>query len=292
MVLADLCSGDEKVFDYMLRWIAWKVQHPGDLPEVAIALIGPKGTGKTTLGKTLKLIFGEHGMVARDIEQIAGKFNGHLETKCFVYADEAVWGGDKPNGSALKALITDAEASYEYKGVQIFTGLNHVGLIFAGNERWIVPATIDERRFCVSQVSAQHMVPDNAPGNHPNRVYWNEIHEELDNGGRAAFLWEMLRVSLGDWHPRVAVPRTSALGEQKLLGLKGVLRWYFERLREGVMLSMDLGPIGEPEQDWSNQPLRLAPAKVIEACSDWLQARNPHALVTARGLLAELKPFG
>ena len=120
MIYEDLCSGDEAVFDYVLNWSAWKLQNPGLLPQVAIAFLGPKGAGKTTYGETMAQIFGCHGMVAEDIDQIAGRFNGHLESKCFVYADEAVWGGDKRNESALKKLITDKEGTYEYKGVDIF----------------------------------------------------------------------------------------------------------------------------------------------------------------------------
>ena len=58
-----------------------------------------------------------------------------------------------------KKLITDKEASYEYKGVTIFDGPNHVGLVLAGNDKWIVPASMDERRFCASKVSGAHFAP-------------------------------------------------------------------------------------------------------------------------------------
>jgi hypothetical protein len=236
MILEDLCNGDQAVFDYVVNWSAWKLQNPGLLPEVAIAFLGPKGAGKTTYGETMAKIFGCHGMVAEDIDQIAGRFNGHLETKCFVYADEAVWGGDKRSESALKKLITDKEGTYEYKGVDIFSGPNHVGLALGGNDKWIVPASMDERRFCASKVSGAHFAP---PGerNHPNRLYWNRLHTELNNGGRAAFLHDMLERDLAGWHPREDVPTTEAMGEQKLHGLKEVGRWWFEILRDGEPLS-------------------------------------------------------
>jgi hypothetical protein len=262
MIRDDLCDGIDDVFRYVLNWTAWKLQNPGLLPQTALAFVGPKGTGKTTYGETLATIFGEHGMVADDIDQIAGRFNGHLETKCFVYADEAVWGGDKSNESALKKLITDKKGSYEYKGMDIFDGPNHVGLVLAGNDKWIVPASIDERRFCVSQVSGKHRVSDDASPDHPSRLYWNRLYHELDNGGRAAFLYAMLNRDLGDWHPRTGIPRTKAMGEQKLHGLTGVSKWWFEVLRDGLL--PDVRTDSE-EADWSTPYVSEHPDEHINA---------------------------
>jgi hypothetical protein len=288
MIYEDLCSGDDAVFSYVLNWSAWKLQNPGLLPQVAIAFLGPKGAGKTTYGETMAQMFGCHGMVAEDIDQIAGRFNGHLESKCFVYADEAVWGGDKRNESALKKLITDKEASYEYKGVTIFDGPNHVGLVLAGNEKWIVPASMDERRFCASKVSGAHFAP---PGerNHPNRLYWNQLYAELNNGGRAAFLHDMLKRDLDGWHPREDVPITEAMGEQKLHGLKEVGRWWFEILRDGE--PFPLLPDFE-DGHWSDQALQASPAEVTAAYCQWLHFKNPHANVSSKWLLEELKKWG
>jgi hypothetical protein len=294
MILNDLCNGNRRVFEYVLNWIAWKFQHPGELPEVAIALVGAKGTGKTTMGMTLKAIFGEHGMIARDVGQFAGRFNGHLETKCLLYGDESFWGGDRANESALKQLITDAEVSYEHKGLPLYTGRNHVGLIFAGNEKWIVPASMDERRFCVSQVSEMHVAPDNAPSDHPNRLYWNAVHRELESGGREAFLHELLHMDLGDWHPRIGVPRTAALGEQKAQGLSGVLRWYMERLEVGDLSVVPDVPVvidGTPT-DWGAEDLYGSPRAITDDYRAWLHFRNPHVVVTGRTVITELKKFG
>lgn len=292
MILNDLCSGSEDVFGYVLRWIAWKVQHPGELPEVSIALIGKKGTGKTTFGKTLVRIFGAHGMAANNAEQILGRFNGHLESKCFVYADESMWGGDRVHEGRLKILITDKDATFEYKGMTHFSGVNRVGLIFAGNEKWVVPATMDERRFCVSEVSDKHIAPDSAPPDHPNRLYWDAIHRELDNGGCEAFLYEMLSMDLGDWHPRIGVPRTKALASQKMQGLRGVEAWFHEMLRDGEMPDGVTVEGTPPASKWADGSLYVSPTAITKAYQDWLHHKNPHAVVTTRALLTDLRPFG
>jgi hypothetical protein len=44
--------------------------------------------------------------------------------------------------------------------------------------------------------------------------------------------------------------------------------------------------------DWSEQPLHLSPSIVIEQYCSWLRLKNPHAVVSAKALLKELKGFG
>jgi hypothetical protein len=96
MILTDLCSGDQRVFDYIIKWIAWKIQHPAGLPEVCIVLRGPRGVGKTTLGETLVTIMGEHGMAIRSFDEITGKHNGHAETLCEAPGDRQGVEGASP----------------------------------------------------------------------------------------------------------------------------------------------------------------------------------------------------
>jgi hypothetical protein len=40
-----LANGDKEVGDYIVKWIAWMFQHPGEPPGVAIVLRGKQGTG-------------------------------------------------------------------------------------------------------------------------------------------------------------------------------------------------------------------------------------------------------
>ena len=61
----------------------------------------------------------------------------------------------------------------------------------ATNEEWAVPATFDERRFVVLEVSGKHRV--RGPDDLENRAYWDAIYSELKDGGREAFLHDMAR---------------------------------------------------------------------------------------------------
>ena len=43
-----LANNDAEADDYIIRWIAWAIQHPDCTADVALVLIGEKGTGKGT----------------------------------------------------------------------------------------------------------------------------------------------------------------------------------------------------------------------------------------------------
>ena len=48
-----IAGGDQASFNYVRRWLAWAVQHPGARAEVALVLRGGKGVGKGALGNTM-----------------------------------------------------------------------------------------------------------------------------------------------------------------------------------------------------------------------------------------------
>jgi hypothetical protein len=95
----------------------------------------------------------------------------------------------------------------------------------SGNDRWIVPASHDERRYAVNQVSKRWR---------KNKSYFGPLFAEVNGGGAGAMLYDLLQMDLAGWHPR-EVPQTKALVEQKMLGLTGPEQWYEHLLSEGVL---------------------------------------------------------
>ncbi|MDX1487096.1 MAG: DUF5906 domain-containing protein, partial [Acidiferrobacterales bacterium] len=189
-----------------------------------LVLRGGKGTGKNTLLDAVVEMFGQHGIAISNQAHLVGHFNAHLHGRAFLFANEAVPPGDKAAESRLKALITDPVLVIERKGINAEPEVNALSIAMATNEAWCVPATGDERRYCVIDV-AKHAV---------GRVsYWSALHAEMSNGGKAAMLHDMLALELGDWHPRRDVPATIALGEQKLASLRGADRHVRDLLQAG-----------------------------------------------------------
>lgn len=66
-----ICRRNQKKFDYLIRWLAWAVQYPEKHAGVVIILKSRKqGTGKSTLGKVMLDIFGQHGALIDDKERL------------------------------------------------------------------------------------------------------------------------------------------------------------------------------------------------------------------------------
>ncbi|MHC2282150.1 hypothetical protein ACVME8_008793 [Bradyrhizobium diazoefficiens] len=144
-------------------------------------------------------------------------------------ADEAMWAGDKAAEGRLKGLITSKIQMIESKGVDPIRMENRVRVIMTSNEDWVVPATGDERRFFVLDVASYAR---------RNNVYFAELYEELDNGGRARLLHELLSFDLSRFDV-FRVPQTKALLDQKLRSLDPIDDCWFNRLWAGTLLQDD-----------------------------------------------------
>jgi hypothetical protein len=176
-----LAAGKQEVEDYILNWTAWTFQNPGTPAEVALVFRGGRGTGKGVFARTVCRIFGQHGLHISSIEHLVGRFNDQLQDCSLLYADEAYFPGDKRSESTLKRMITESTLFIEPKGLGKFTILNCLHLIMTGQEDWIVPAGIDERRFVVNNVAEIYKQKE---------TWFKPLYKEIEEGGAAAMLYD------------------------------------------------------------------------------------------------------
>jgi len=188
-----ICSGKPERVEYVMGWLASLMQHPESQSEVALVLRGKKGTGKTKLAKPLIRILGQHALHIHNQKFITGNFNLHLRDAVFVVGDEAFWAGDKKEEGVLKGLITDPTLVIEGKGQNAISAKNRIKLLLISNEEWVVPATIDERRYCVFEVSDERRL---------DFEYFAAIDAELENGGYEAMLYDLLNYDLSHFNIR------------------------------------------------------------------------------------------
>jgi hypothetical protein len=226
-----VCSGNEEYFDYMMGRMARAVQSPADQGEVAIVMRGGKGVGKGILGHALRKLFGQHGMYISKSKHLVGAFNAHLRDCVLLFADEAFFAGDKSAEGTLKSLITEELLTIEPKGQNVILSKNHLHIVMASNEEWVVPASLDERRFFVLDI----------PKTHQGKIpYFRAIIKELESGGYAAMLHDLLNYDISGFDVR-RFPETAALQDQKKLTLKPELRWWHEVLSRGYVYRSKFG---------------------------------------------------
>jgi Family of unknown function (DUF5906) len=174
----------------------------------------------------------EHGLQISNQEHLIGKFNSHLRSCLFLFADEAFWAGNKKGESVLKGLITEPVLMIEQKGIDPVQWPNRLHVAMAANADWVVPASAGERRYAVFKC-ADTYVRDQGGG--PAReAYFKALHLELENGGLEAMLYDLVRLELGEWHPR-QVYETEELREQKQHSLSPLDGWFSEILDEGQL---------------------------------------------------------
>ncbi len=222
-----VCGGTKEFSRYLLRWIAWVLQHPTEPAEVVIVMRGEEGAGKGIIARLIATIFGKaHAIQISDRKHLTGNFNSHLTNCLFLFADEAVWGGDKAAEGALKRLISEPTLLIEPKGVDSFEVPNMLSLMMASNEKWAVPVGESARRFVVLDVTTERV---------KDFEYFAALKKQIDHGGAEAFLHAMLNADLGDWHPREGIPDTQGLRDQKSETAHPSVHWLGSILAEGAL---------------------------------------------------------
>jgi hypothetical protein len=219
---------DAEMFDYVIKWLAWAVQHPDQRAEVALVFRGGKGAGKGTLGNAMMAIFGQHALHISHARYLTG-FNAHLRDVSFLFADEAYWPGDKAAEGNLKRLISEPTLLIEAKGRDAVSVDNMLHVLMASNEDWIVPASERERRYVLNEVSDEKM---------QDAAWFEPIYRQMEDGGHAAMLHDLLAVELGDWHPR-RIPKNAGLAEQQVRSLSDLDAWWLELLETGTLTGCD-----------------------------------------------------
>lgn len=218
----------------------------------------------------LATLAGNHGLHISNTMHLTNHFNAHLRNCLFLFSDEAMWGGNKEAEGTLKQLITEHMITYEAKGRDPVKGRNRLHVLMASNADWVVPASGDERRFAVSDVSSRFM---------GDTKFWDALNEELygpegrdygHNPGLLAFYYDMLNRDISKFNPR-SIPVTSGLAHQKLKSLDGVGLWWMESLLTGDMGNA-ISPAKE-QQEWDND---VHSEKVWFFCTDLQEAVFQH----------------
>jgi hypothetical protein len=225
-ILEVICSGNQEYCDYLIKWMAYAVQHLDQPIGVAVALVGAQGAGKGVVARTFGKFFGKHFAHIANGDQITGRFNASVGQSCAVFLDEALWAGDKRSEGVLKALITEPKLQLEAKFRDPIMVDNRLRIMVASNEDWVIPAGVGDRRWFVLNVA------DTYAGGY--QEYWDALYAEVENGGAAAMLNDLLAIDLSGFNVRAA-PHTVARGQQQMLSLHGTEAWLCHVLQEGAI---------------------------------------------------------
>lgn len=251
-----ICAGEPALYDYVRSYCAHLVQRPWERPEVALILRGGQGTGKNTFVDTLGALVSRHFRQVNSTDQLTGRFNGHMKGVLLLHANEASWGGNKSERGKLKAMVTDATLPIEMKGHDIIDVDNYLRLIVSSNEEWPVPIDLDDRRFLVLDVS---------PAYQQNQVFFAALHHQMDNGGRAALMHDLMTLDLTGFTPRNK-PASPFGADMKIRSADSPTRWLYDVLNANTWAG------GTPLFAQAGTPTEMPKESVFTDYQQWARA--------------------
>lgn len=261
--LNNVCGGNSEHFKWLMAFFAHMIQKPWEKPLVALVFKGKKGVGKNALVERVGQLLGQHFMVASDERYLLGNFNSHMESNLFFVLDEASWAGDKRAEGKLKDLITGQSHTIERKGAEPYRVDNLTRVAIIGNEKWLVPASTDERRFAVFTVG---------DGRKQDRKFFEDMRVGMEQGGYANLLRYLLDFDLTGIDINAA-PETAGLVEQKHASLEPMAEWWHDCITSNQLVG----------SDWEGDLPPLIPTnRMRQAFEAWARSRNIRSRLPGR----------
>lgn len=256
-LLEYLCANeknDREIYEWILKWLAYPIQHRGAKMHSAIVVHGPQGTGKSRFFEAYSKIFGPYGRTLGQ-EALEDKFNADwAEKKLFILADEVLARTDMYHiKNRLKGFITGDTIRVNPKNVAAHNEKNQMNIVFLSNERQPIVLENDDRRHCVIWVPPK--LPD---------TFFAEVNAEINNGGIEALHQHLLNLDLGDFKPWTRPPMTQAKQDLVELGLSSEERF----IREWIALDID---------DADGQPIPFCPclgSQLYAVYGRWCESRG------------------
>jgi putative DNA primase/helicase len=201
-LLEYLCSEEKNardIFQWVLKWLAYPIQHPGAKMRTALVFHGPQGAGKNFFFESVMSIYGDYGRIV-DQSAIEDKFNDWASRKLFLIADEVVARQELFHvKNKLKGLITGDWIRINPKNVAAHDERNHVNLVFLSNEHQPLVLEKGDRRYTVI------WTPPTLPAS-----FYTAVKEEIAKGGIAALHHHLATLDLGDFDEHSKPPMTQA----------------------------------------------------------------------------------
>lgn len=229
-LISRICSENGDEAEWLWNAIAYRLQFPNRLLGSAFALVGPQGSGKTTVTRTLAILHAPYSIRISEPERFVGRNNASLEGKLFVQAEEMVLGRREDYGHKLNNYITNDIIDVEEKYRAQAQVENRLWIGMTSNSEAVVSVGPGTRRFAMYRVS------DAFKGDEEKRSeHFGALIAELESGGYEALMYDLLNWEIpASFNPR-NVPKTPLYRE--LVGAavdRDTMRtWWQEFLEKG-----------------------------------------------------------
>lgn len=221
--LFNLCGERERLYDWVLKWIALPLQRRGTKMQTAIVMYGAEGTGKNLFWGAVPEIYGRWGVLIGQAE-LESTFNGWESAKLFMVADEVVPRNEMRHMKGrLKQLITSDRVMVNEKNQPVREERNCMNGVFLSNENQPLLLDKGDRRYCGIRCDVVEPID-----------YYRRVGRERDNGGVEALYHYLLNYDLEDFDEHTKPFETDERSELIAAGEAPSLR-FWEDWREGQL---------------------------------------------------------
>jgi phage/plasmid primase-like uncharacterized protein len=203
-LLASLCEAEDKAdecVEWILRWLAYPLQHPGAKMQTALLMFGEKqGTGKSLFFQDVMLpIYGDYGGVASQ-HQLDSTFTAWRSRKLFMLFEEVLSRDDRySHNGTLKYMITGKSMSINQKNLPERDERNHMNSAFLSNEPQPIPIELEDRRMMVIEARRKQAAE-----------FYDAVPAAIAGGGCEAFYHFLLALPLDGFNEHTKPPMTLA----------------------------------------------------------------------------------
>lgn len=219
-----LCNEEDAAFEWVLKWLAYPMQHPGAKMETAIIMHGEEGAGKNLFWAVAREIYGPYSTVITQNE-LESQFNTWASRKLFMIANEVVSRGElREHKGRLKNYITEDVVQINEKMLPLREERNCVNFVFLSNET--VPMVLDrtDRRYLVIWTPPKPRPPE----------FYAAVGAELRAGGAQGLYAQLLEMDLGDFDTH-AKPIMTRAKENLLEVSKPAPELFFDQWASGML---------------------------------------------------------
>ncbi|GBC54096.2 highly derived D5-like helicase-primase [Rhizophagus irregularis DAOM 181602=DAOM 197198] len=193
-----ICSGDERLDEYIWNWWAYLVQKPEMKPRTILVLKSTlQQCGKNIITDFIgDKVLGSHlHFATSDLEKILGRFNSAIQARKLIVMNETgMSSGEwhRFNGH-LKSLITERMVAIERKGLETIRINDYAGYMVTSNQDAPLKIDIGDSRIVCFDVSAC------CRGNIP---YFDRLGDILDHPDAPGVVMSyLLSRDLSNWSP-------------------------------------------------------------------------------------------
>lgn len=233
-----ICCGNEKNAEAMIKLLAWQIQNIGKPSRIIVLLKSEQhqaGKG-TLLQDILAKIYGNAGYLTNNLDQIIGRFNDTIRGKAYIFLDEALFAGDRKSADSIKSLSTATTIGVETKGVPSVQMPIAVNFFLSTNHKDAAHVEEGDARYWILEVS-EHCVG--------KIEYFKDLYEEIENGGKEAFMDHLLNLDVINFVPMRDVPKDNEVKKEMIknsINPYDARKWLEDCFNTGMILGFK--PLG------------------------------------------------